>query len=99
MHTAGINFVIQFKAFLSSAGGYRSNVLGFKKIVSGRKRISRRGMNKKYEDSSPSLRKGDDLRLRVYSLRYFRRIISMYLLEHMWHCVSINLQVSLHLFP
>lgn len=35
MHTAGINFVIQFKAFLSSAGGYRSNVLGFKKIVSG----------------------------------------------------------------
>lgn len=97
MHTAGINFVIQFKAFLSSAGGYRSNVLGFRKIVSGRKRISRRGMDKKYEDSSPSLRKGDDLRLRAYSL--IRRIISMYLLEHMWHCVSINLQVSLHLFP
>lgn len=70
MHTAGINFVIQFKAFLSSAGGYRSNVLGFKKIVSGWERISRRGMDKKYENSSPSLRKGGDLRLWAYSATF-----------------------------
>lgn len=40
MHTASINFVIQFKAF-SSLRGYRSNVLRFKKIVSQNKSLRR----------------------------------------------------------